>query len=230
MKKTALAAIASLMLASSISVGSVSASSKTYTVQPGDTLYRIATQYKITVDELKRLNSLTSNTIRVNQKLVVENKATTSKTVSSINSLQDSKLPTAKPNIQNSVTNNSALMNKVIDTAMPLQGIPYLWAGVTPAGFDCSGFIYYVYNKAGVKVPRLDTIGFFNRSVFVTDPVVGDLLFFQNTYRPGISHIGIYLGDNKFIHAGDKGIDIASLDSSYWNLRFMGYKRFRDIN
>ncbi|AXH98371.1 peptidoglycan endopeptidase [Sporosarcina sp. PTS2304] len=229
MKKTALAALASLMLAASISVGSANAASKTYTVQPGDTLYKVATQHKITVDELKRLNSLTSNSIKVNQKLIVENKATGSKTVSSINSLHSAKPTIDTTNNQNSVTDNSELMNRIIDTAMPLQGIPYVWAGVTPAGFDCSGFIYYVYNKAGVKVPRLDTIGFFNRSVFITEPVEGDLLFFQNTYRPGISHIGIYLGDNKFIHAGDKGIAIASLDSSYWNLRFMGYKRFIDI-
>ncbi|ARD48996.1 C40 family peptidase [Sporosarcina sp. P33] len=232
MKKIALTAIASLMLATSISVGSVAAASKTHIVQPGETLYKISTQYKITVTELKRLNSLTSNNIKVKQKLIVENKVNSSKAVSSTNSFTgtlSSSKPVTQPKTLVTSAPSNALSTRLVDIAMPLQGIPYVWAGVTPSGFDCSGFIYYTFNQAGVKVPRLDTIGFFNRSVFVKDPSVGDLLFFQNTYRPGISHIGIYLGDNKFIHAGVKEIEIASLDSSYWNTRFMGFKRFTDI-
>ncbi|PID02647.1 hypothetical protein CSV67_08430 [Sporosarcina sp. P2] len=228
MKKIALAAIASFLLATSISVGSVAAASKTHVVQAGDTLYKISNQYKITVTELKRLNSLTSNDIKVKQKLIVENKATSSKTVSSTNSLGtlSSSKPVTQPNT--SIT-SQALGKKLVDITQPLLGTPYVWAGVTPAGFDCSGFIFYAFNEAGVKVPRLDTIGFYNRSLFIKDPVVGDLLFFQNTYRPGISHIGIYLGDNKFIHAGTKAIEVASLDSSYWNAHFMGFKRFVDV-
>lgn len=250
MKSKFLTVIASLLLAASISVGSADAASKTHTVQKGETLYRIATKYNISVDELKRLNSLTSNTIKTNQKLIVENKAAASKSVSSINStiapkpaapkppaekpapkpVAPAPKPETKPDLpQTPAADFNKLMNQVIETAMPLQGIPYVWAGVTPSGFDCSGFIYYVYNEAGVKVPRLDTIGFFNRSVFIKDPELGDLLFFQNTYRPGISHIGIYLGEDQFIHAGDKGIEISSLKSSYWNTRFMGYKRFKDV-
>lgn len=228
MKKIALAAIASLLLATSISVGSVAAASKTHIVKAGETLYKISTQYKITVTELKRLNSLTSNDIKVKQKLIVENKANSSKSVSSTNSLGtlSSTKPVTQPNVS---TTSQALGKKLVEITQPLLGTPYVWAGSTPAGFDCSGFIYYAFNQAGVKVPRLDTIGFFNRSLFIKDPVVGDLLFFQNTYRPGISHIGIYLGDNKFIHAGTKAIEIASLDSSYWNSHFMGFKRFVDV-
>lgn len=229
MKKIALTTLASLMLASSISIGSVFATTNTYVVQPGDTLYRVATQHNLTVDELKQLNSLTSNSINVNQKLIVAKNASPIKTVSSVNSLHDSNPSDGKKNSQQGVTEHTLLMNKLVDISTSFMGVPYVWGGVTPAGFDCSGFIYYVHNKAGITVPRLDTIGFFNRSVFVTDSVAGDLLFFQNTYRPGISHIGIYLGDNKFVHAGTKGIEVASLDSAYWNLRFMGFKRFKDV-
>lgn len=229
MKKLAFAAIASLMLATSISVGSVAAASKTHVVQAGETLYKISTQYKISVPELKRLNSLTSNTIKVKQKLIVENKITSSQSVSSTNSFQgsiSSSKPVTKP-VAPPIS--QSLGQNLVNITTPLLGIPYVWAGATPAGFDCSGFIHYAFNQAEVKVPRLDTIGFYNRSVFIKDPVVGDLLFFQNTYRPGISHIGIYLGDNEFIHAGTKGIEIASLESSYWNLHFMGFKRFVDV-
>ncbi|EGQ26998.1 vegetative cell wall hydrolase [Sporosarcina newyorkensis 2681] len=231
MKKTALAAIASLMLATSISVGSADASTKTYVVKPGDSLWKVANQYKLTVNELKSLNALSSDTIKVNQKLIVENKSKNTKTVSSTNSLHDAKKPIVdKPTVTPKPSaGSSALMNKVVDVAMPLQGVPYVWAGATPSGFDCSGFIYYVFNQAGVKVPRLDTIGMYDRSVFIKTPIVGDLLFFENTYRAGISHIGIYLGDSKFIHAGTNGIEIASVKSPYWNQRFLGYKRFKDI-
>ncbi|WP_301109023.1 C40 family peptidase [Sporosarcina sp.] len=237
MKKTVLATIASIALAASISAGSADASTKTYTVQTGDTLWKVATQHKLTVNELKSLNALASDSIKVNQKLIIENKATNVKTVSSINSFNDVKAPTVdkpisstKPSAStNTTAPSTSLMNKVVDVAMPLQGIPYVWAGVTPSGFDCSGFIYYVYNQAGVKVPRLDTIGMHDRSVFIKDPVVGDLLFFENTYRPGISHIGINLGNGKFIHAGNSGIEISSVESPYWNQRFLGYKRFKDI-
>ncbi|WP_153732447.1 C40 family peptidase [Sporosarcina obsidiansis] len=230
MKKTALAFIASLMLATSISVGSADASTKTYVVKPGDTLWKVANQHKLTVAELKSLNKLTADSIKVNQKLVVENKSTAAKTVSSINSLHDTKPTVDKPVVSTKPSaGSSALMNKVVDIAMPLQGTPYVWAGVTPNGFDCSGFIYYVYNQAGVKIPRLDTIGMYDRSISIKDPVIGDLLFFENTYRPGISHIGIYLGDSKFIHAGTNGIEVSSAESPYWSQRFLGYKRFKDI-
>lgn len=228
MKKTALATIASLMLATSISVGSADASTKTYVVKPGDTLWKVANTHHLTVSELKRLNSLTSDSIKANQKLIVDAKP--AKVVSSVNSLHDTKKPAAKPVVpQAPASTNSALMAKVIDIAMPLQGTPYVWAGVTPSGFDCSGFIYYVFNQAGIKVPRLDTIGMYDRAVQIQDPVIGDLLFFENTYRPGISHIGINLGDGKFIHAGNNGIEIASVTSPYWSQRFLGYKRFKDI-
>lgn len=228
MKKTVLATIASVALAVSISAGSADASTKTYTVQPGDTLWKVATQHKLTVNELKSLNALASDSIKVSQKLIVENKAANAKTVSSINSLHDVKVPSVDKPIA-STKPSTALMNKVVNVAMPLQGVPYVWAGVTPSGFDCSGFIYYVYNQAGVKVPRLDTIGMHDRSVFIKDPVEGDLLFFENTYRPGISHIGINLGNGRFIHAGNNGIEISSIESPYWNQRFLGYKRFKDI-
>ncbi|GKV64919.1 MULTISPECIES: C40 family peptidase [unclassified Sporosarcina] len=237
MKKTVLATIASIALAASISAGSADASTKTYTVQPGDTLWKVANQHKLTVNELKSLNALATDSIKANQKLIVENKAANAKTVSSINSLHSGKAPSVdkpvastKPSAgTNTAAPSTALSNKIVNKAMPLQGIPYVWAGVTPSGFDCSGFIYYVFNQAGVKVPRLDTIGMHDRSIFIKDPVEGDLLFFENTYRPGISHIGINLGNGKFIHAGNNGIEISSVESPYWNQRFLGYKRFKDI-
>ena len=117
----------------------------------------------------------------------------------------------------------------VVDFAKRMEGIPYLFSGTTMAGFDCSGFIYFVYSQAGVKIARLSSESYFAQSATVSTPVAGDLLFFQNTYKPGISHMGIYLGDNKFIHAGSKGVEIASVDSLYWKEHFVSYKRLNSV-
>ena len=226
MKKTILTTAAALLLSAGFLT--TGAEAATHTVQKGDTLTSLAKKYKTSVKELQRLNSLNSAMIKIDQKIEIGN-GKSIKQVSSTNSFHTSILATPptiavpKPQVSNTITNKNA---KLINIAKAQLGVPYLWAGVTPNGFDCSGFIYYAFNQAGFNVARHDTIGFFDASKFVTNPVVGDLLFFENTYRKGISHIGIYLGEGQFIHAGDKGIAIASVDTNYWKPRFMGYKRF----
>ena len=94
------------------------------------------------------------------------------------------------------------------------------------AGFDCSGFIYFVHAQAGLNISRQSSEGYFAQSATVSTPVVGDLVFFENTYKEGISHMGIYIGNNEFIHAGSKGVEVASLNSVYWKEHFVSFKRF----
>ncbi|WP_425388932.1 C40 family peptidase [Bacillus marinisedimentorum] len=108
-------------------------------------------------------------------------------------------------------------------------GTPYRWGGTTPAGFDCSGFLKHVFAKQGVNIPRTVS-DIWNFGTDVTKPSVGDILFFQ-TYKPGPSHAGIYLGDGKFIHAGSsKGVTVSKLDTSYWKSRYLGTKRMIQHN
>ncbi|XKE69228.1 C40 family peptidase [Jeotgalibacillus malaysiensis] len=114
----------------------------------------------------------------------------------------------------------------MIQEAQSHLGTPYVWGGSVPGGFDCSGFIYYVYNKAGFSTARTNAEGQHARSYEVSNPQVGDLVFFGNTYKKGISHVGIYLGGNQFIHAGDNGVEISSLNNSYWQSKFESFKRF----
>src|SRR5699024_12556649 len=103
----------------------------------------------------------------------------------------------------------------------------YTWGGSSiSTGFDCSGFIDYAYNKAGKSIGRLSSEGYFNRSHYVNKPKKGDLVFFENTYKKGISHLGIYLGGNKFISAESDGVKVNTLDNPYWSKHFDGYKRF----
>ncbi|WP_066372186.1 C40 family peptidase [Neobacillus fumarioli] len=116
----------------------------------------------------------------------------------------------------------------MVSIAKSLIGVPYVWGGSTPQGFDCSGFIYYVANKAGKQIGRYSADGYYNRSYYVDNPIPGDLVFFKNTYKQGISHLGIYIGNNQFIHDADEkhGVMIFSLSNSYYSTHFDSFKRF----
>ena len=103
-------------------------------------------------------------------------------------------------------------------------GVPYLWGGVSPSGFDCSGFIQYVFKQNGVSIPRTVREQWASMTP-VTTLRPGDIVFFE-TYTSGPSHNGIYIGNNQFIHAGSStGVTIASLRSTYWDTRYLGAKR-----
>ncbi|MFC5604203.1 C40 family peptidase [Sporosarcina koreensis] len=121
-------------------------------------------------------------------------------------------------------SNHVALSDKVVKRATGLTGIPYVFGGTSTKGFDCSGFVQYVYKQSGKSVAR-DTLGQYAQSKKVSKPQPGDLVFFQNTYRKGISHVGIYIGNNKFVHAGGKQSQITSLNNSYWKSKFHSFKR-----
>ncbi len=121
----------------------------------------------------------------------------------------------------------STKANKIITTAKKYIGVPYVWAGTTPKGFDCSGFTQYVFKQHGIGLNRT-TDTQYKQGTYVSKKNLqpGDLVFFQNTYRKGISHVGIYIGDGKFIHASSsKGITITPLSNSYWAARYYGARR-----
>ncbi|WP_246941880.1 peptidoglycan-binding protein [Bacillus pinisoli] len=116
----------------------------------------------------------------------------------------------------------------IMGMATQLVGTPYKWGGTSPNGFDCSGFLQYVFAKKGVNIPRTVS-DIWNFAVTVGKPSVGDVVFFQ-TYKKGPSHAGIYLGDGKFIHSGSKGVTISKMSSSYWAQRYLGSKRVVQYN
>ncbi|MFZ0475552.1 MAG: NlpC/P60 family protein [Halobacillus sp.] len=125
-----------------------------------------------------------------------------------------------------------ALENEYVAAALPYLGIPYLFGGETTEGFDCSAFTRRVYEEAkGLFLPRsTDRQWDVGQDVALEDIQVGDVVFFSNTYREGISHNGIYVGNGKIIHSSRTyGISIASLSSSYWQKKFTGVKRFENL-
>jgi lipoprotein Spr len=118
-------------------------------------------------------------------------------------------------------------VQKVIDSAKRYLGVDYVFGGASPSGFDCSGFTMYVYKSVGVNLPHTAS-GQANLGVAVSKDELqaGDLVFFE-TYKSGISHVGIYIGDGKFIHAssGAGRVTITNLSDKYYTTRYRGATR-----
>jgi cell wall-associated NlpC family hydrolase len=122
--------------------------------------------------------------------------------------------------------------NAILRTAKGYQGrgIPYRYGGASTRGFDCSGFVMTVLAKHGVKLPHR-AADQYNRGKTVPrgQEMPGDLVFFRNTSRRGISHVGIYAGDGEFIHSSSSanGIVISRLDTGYYGHRYAGARRVK---
>lgn len=116
----------------------------------------------------------------------------------------------------------------ISSTALSLRGAPYRNGGVDPtAGFDCSGFVKYVFEQHGVSMPRETRLQFQKgRDVEPRDLEPGDLVFFT-TVAPGASHVGIAVGGDQFVHAPSSSgvVRVEHLSAQYWSTRFVGAKR-----
>ena len=128
--------------------------------------------------------------------------------------------------VQPQQTEASSKSQELRNYALQFEGTPYRFSGTTPSGFDCSGYIRYVYGHFGIDMPRTSAAQY-----GVGEPVSrgnlqpGDLVFFSNTYKAGISHTGIYVGNNRFISAKSAGVRVVSMDNSYWRSHYTGARR-----
>lgn len=186
------------------------ATTNTYIVVKGDTLSKIAKKTNITVANLKSLNSLSSDLIRVGQKLSLVKSANPAST---------------DPSDDKEVVSGNKV-DTLISEAKKLIGTPYSWAGASPSGFDCSGFIYYTFKKAGYDVARLSSSTYYDMGKKVSSPKSGDLVFFATgSSKSVVSHMGIYLGSGQFIHASSSnGIEINNVANSYYKSKIVGYR------
>ncbi|HHL0974092.1 TPA: lysozyme family protein [Bacillus cereus] len=120
----------------------------------------------------------------------------------------------------------NAKFNEIMALVSPYDGYPYVFGGRQPPYFDCSGLIEWSYNKLGIRISGT-AADMYNQTVPVDKPAPGDLVFFQGTYKPGISHIGIYIGDNKMFNAGGTHLHYADLSKKYWVDHFVGIRRVK---
>ncbi|MFZ3129675.1 MAG: NlpC/P60 family protein [Desulfosporosinus sp.] len=114
---------------------------------------------------------------------------------------------------------------QILSFAAQFLGTRYVWGGTTPSGFDCSGYVQYVYRNSGISLSRTSEQQFHN-GVFVSRAELrpGDLVFFH-TYSSGASHVGIYIGNSTMINSSSGGVSYDDMTDSYWSARYLGARR-----
>lgn len=125
--------------------------------------------------------------------------------------------------------NKALASGNVVQAASAFRGTRYVMGGTSRSGFDCSGFVRYILGATGgVALPRTATEQYYHGAPIPHDQLQpGDLVFFKNTYKHGISHVGIYAGRGKFIHAANahKGVRMDTLSDSYYVSHYAGARR-----
>jgi peptidoglycan DL-endopeptidase LytE len=186
------------------------ASAKPYTVQPGDSLYSIAKANNVSLTRLLMANRNVGERLQPGQILEIPNGASVTKT-----SPQRSTV---------SVLGNRPSVSR---TAYRYIGARYVYGSSGPYNFDCSGFTRYVLGKQGVNLPHSAAQqARMGRFVRRSGLMPGDLVFF-NTLGRGVSHVAVYVGDNKVVHATNPrdGVVVSSLSERYWSARYVGARR-----
>lgn len=119
------------------------------------------------------------------------------------------------------------LAKQITSLAKQLSNVPYVWGGSSPNGFDCSGYIYYIFHYFNLELPRMaDEQYEVGLSIKRSELQEGDLVYFS-TYLPGPSHVGLYIGGNKFIHASSAAgkVIITPLTAAYYQANYIGARR-----
>jgi len=210
---------------------------RTYTVKKGDNIWRIARKYNLDVEELMELNELDSEELRPGQKLLLEawiDEKDLKRYETSISEGPDSILKgnrlsgdAEEVRIADPDLVKVGLKDRLILFAKKMMNIPYKFGGSSFMGIDCSGYVQKVFGLLNIPLPRTAREQFeLGKPVDRNELNIGDLVFFR-TYASFPSHVGIYLGNNLFIHASSKSrkVTIDSLDTPYYFKRFIGAKR-----
>ena len=202
---------------------------KTYTVKKGDTLWNIAKKFDMESDDLMKLNEMESPSLTAGQKLYLEEEVDPA-TVDTYREVIGKRVnidEELKKVSESEEFTEKPMPDKLVTFAKKLVNIPYKFGGNSILGIDCSAYVKKVYGLLGIELPRTAREQFqTGETVDKEELSIGDLVFFR-TYASFPSHVGIYLGNDLFIHASSRGkkVTINSLGTPYYLKRFIGGKR-----
>lgn len=211
-----------------------------YTVKAGDCLWSIASSHGITIDHLKKLNNLKSEALYPGDRLLVSGSPVSKNNPPEVESGSENPGPaTEEPDLKETADTSednplasragtTILAGEILQKAAQYLGTPYRYGGSNPGGFDCSGFVMYVFKQYGYSLPRSASeqasIGI---HVDKKDLIPGDLVFFH-CGGTGINHAGIYVGNGNFIHSSSPrsgGVIYSSLVEGYYLKTYVGARR-----
>lgn len=200
---------------------------RTYTAQKGDNVWKIAKKFNLSADKLMSINEIEPEELKPGQVLFLEETegTTAAETYSPI--LSQTRLEDIKQLSESGEAGSLSLKERVSLFSKKMLNIPYRFGGSTFMGIDCSSYVQKVFSFLNVPLPRTAREQFKVGEAISKDELsIGDLVFFR-TYASFPSHVGIYLGNNLFIHASskEKMVTITSLDKPYFVKRFIGAKR-----
>ncbi len=227
-------------------------SAATYLVRKGDTLSRIAKRLGVPAKEIRAANGMRSNDLVAGKRIRIPEsprrktagKASGGKSAAAAAGASflpaeeplreepkeaDWELPGEAARAESAATDDAdgSIRHRIVRLAKKMLSTPYVWGGTSLTGMDCSGFVWKVFSLLNHDLPRSAREQFeVGREVAWDDLSIGDLVFFR-TYAEYPSHVGIYLGDNRFIHAssGSRRVKISSMDHPYYMKRYIGAKR-----
>jgi peptidoglycan endopeptidase LytE len=182
-----------------------------YEVKAGDTLWNISMRHGTTVERIQVLNNISGSLIYPGQSLLIARDG-------------EAAAPgEASPAVD--VSRGTSRSDTIISYAKTFIGVPYVYGGTSPSGFDCSGYVQYVFNQYGISLPRTaDAQYYAGTRVSIQEARLGDIVAFAA--GGGISHTGIYLGGSSFISAtSSRGVQIADIYGPYWGDHFYGISR-----
>lgn len=198
-----------------------------YIVRSGDNLWTIARNFNMTVEQLMSRNNLSSDRLDVGDRIYVTGRPATAATPSrAISPKPVVAPPPVEPEVADSELSPGA---SVCQLGAKYLGTPYRYGGSSPSGFDCSGFVGYVFKQYGYSLPRT-AASIYGEGVAVDKSNLreGDLVFFKGPGASCINHVGIFAGNNQFIHSSSGkswGVTYSSLDASYYFQYYAGAKR-----
>jgi len=200
---------------------------RTYTVKKGDTIWKIAKKFDMDADDLMEINEMESPSLKVGQKLYLQETADSASAEAYNEIITNNIEDELKKTAESEEVKAQDEPNRLVTFAKKLINIPYKFGGNSILGIDCSAYVKKVYGFLGIDLPRTAREQFnAGESIDKDELSIGDLVFFR-TYASFPSHVGIYLGNNLFIHASSKGrrVTISNLETPYFVKRFIGAKR-----